>query len=234
MLKDDLEILLKVQEMDTRMDEIDAGKADIPKQLEGQQAALAAARAAAAEVKKASDDLLKARKLQELEFAAKNADIKKLQEQQYAVKDNNSFAAIKHEIETRKTEAEKLEESILAAMMEDDNFKKKLSESSAVVKVEEDKLKQLEAKCVEDGKKLDADIEIVRKQRNEEAAKLGNAALLAKYEEVRANVGGLGIARIEGSNCQGCFMNLRPQEAIEIKKNEKVIFCETCGRILCG
>ncbi|MFH1075201.1 MAG: C4-type zinc ribbon domain-containing protein [Candidatus Firestonebacteria bacterium] len=234
MLKNDLEVLLRVQELDTKMDEIEESKADIPKQLGGQQAALAAAQAALAAVKKNNDDLLKGKKLQELELAAKNAEIKKLQEQQYAVKDNNSYAAIKHEIQTRTEEAGKLEESIITAMVEDDNCKKKVLESANAVKAEEAKLKQLEAKCVEDGVKLDAEVEIIRKQRNEEAAKMANTALLKKYEEVRANVGGLGIAKVDGSSCQGCFMNLRPQEAIEVKRYEKVILCETCGRILYG
>ena len=234
MLKNDLETLLKVQDLDTRMDEIEAGKADIPNQLDGQKAALAAAQAALTAIKRGSDDALKGKKLQELELAAKNAEIKKLQEQQYAVKDNNSYAAIKHEIQTRTEEAGKLEEAIITAMVEDDNFKKKVADAAAGVKVEEEKLKQLEAKCVQDGLKLDADVEVVRKQRNEEAAKMENTALLKKYEEVRVNVGGLGIAKVEGSSCQGCFMNLRPQEAIEVKKYEKVILCETCGRILYG
>jgi len=234
MLKNDLEILLKVQDLDTKMDDIEAGKAEIPKQLSGQQAALAAAQAALAALKKSGDEHLKGRKLQELELAAKNVEIKKLQEQQYAVKDNNSYAAIKHEILTRTEEAGKLEESIITAMVEEDNYKKRLLDSTSAVKAEEEKLKQLEAKCVEDGVKLDAEIEIVRKQRNEEAAKVQNAGLLKKYEEVRANVGGLGIARVEGSSCQGCFMNMRPQEAIEVKKNEKIMLCETCGRILHG
>ena len=228
MLKNDLETLLKVQDLDTRMDEIEAGKADIPKQLDGQKAALAAAQAALTAIKRGSDDALKGKKLQELELAAKNAEIKKLQEQQYAVKDNNSYAAIKHEIQTRTEEAGKLEEAIITAMVEDDNFKKKVADAAAGVKVEEEKFKQL------DGLKLDADVEVVRKQRNEEAAKMENTALLKKYEEVRVNVGGLGIAKVEGSSCQGCFMNLRPQEAIEVKKYEKVILCETCGRILYG
>ncbi|OGF44520.1 MAG: hypothetical protein A2452_12825 [Candidatus Firestonebacteria bacterium RIFOXYC2_FULL_39_67] len=234
MLKNDLEILLRVQDLDTKIDDIEASKADIPKQLGGQQAALAAAQSALAAVKRSSDDLLKGRKLQELELAAKNAEIKKLQEQQYAVKDNNSYAAIKHEIQTRTEEAGKLEENIITAMVADDDYKKKVLESADAVKDEETKLKQLEAKCVEDGIKLDADIEIVKKQRNEEAAKVENSGLLKKYEEVRANVGGKGIAKVEGSSCQGCYMNLRPQEAIEVKKFEKVILCETCGRILHG
>ena len=33
MLKNDLETLLKVQDLDTRMDEIEAGKADVPASL---------------------------------------------------------------------------------------------------------------------------------------------------------------------------------------------------------
>lgn len=234
MLKTDLETLLRVQDLDTKIDAINESKADIPKQLSGQKAALKAAQDALAALKKGSDDLLKGKKLQELELASKTAEIKKLQEQQYAVKDNNSFAAIKHEIQTRSEEASKLEEIIITAMVEEDTSKKNFQDGQNKVKQEEDKLKQLEAKCVEDEKKLDADIEVIKKQRDEEMAKVGNTGLVKKYEEVRGNVGGQGIAKVENNSCQGCFMTMRPQESIEITKYEKVIFCETCGRILYG
>ncbi len=232
MLKTNLEILLKVQDFDSKIDAINESKSEIPKQLSGQKAALTAAQEALAAIKKGSDNLLKGKKLQELELAAKTADIKKLQEQQYAVKDNNSFAAIKHEIKTRAEEAAKLEEIIITAMVEEDTAKKKLLDGQNRVKTEEEKLKRLEEKCVEDEKKLDAEIEIITKKRNEEIAKVENTGLVRKYEEVRANVGGQGIAKMENNSCQGCFMNLRPQETIEVMKYEKVIFCETCGRIL--
>ncbi len=185
MLKADLEILLKVQELDSKIDTISDSKAEIPKQLNGQKSALQAAQAALAALKKDSDNLLKGKKLQELELAAKTAEIKKLQEQQYAVKDNNSYAAIRHEIQTRQAEADKLEEVIITAMVEEDTSKKTFLETQNKVKEEEGKLKQLEAKCIEDEKKLDAEIDIIKKQRDEEIAKVGNTGLVRKYEEVR-------------------------------------------------
>jgi hypothetical protein len=43
---------------------------------------------------------------------------------------------------------------------------------------------------------------------------------------------GTAVVPVSGASCGGCFASLPPQFINEIRKMEKLITCETCGRIL--
>lgn len=43
---------------------------------------------------------------------------------------------------------------------------------------------------------------------------------------------GIAVAEVINGSCSACFMSLRPQMQVEIKKNDKIITCENCVRIL--
>jgi uncharacterized protein len=58
--------------------------------------------------------------------------------------------------------------------------------------------------------------------------------LLARYEKLRAKLGGTGAARLAGGSCSGCHLTLSSMELDRVRKAapETVITCEQCGRIL--
>lgn len=73
------------------------------------------------------------------------------------------------------------------------------------------------------------------KQRTAErpaAAKEVNPSLLAKYEAIRPNHDGIGMAEfVKGRQCGGCG-TLLPERTLQNAKDDKVVTCETCHRIL--
>jgi uncharacterized protein len=58
--------------------------------------------------------------------------------------------------------------------------------------------------------------------------------LLARYEKLRAKLGGTGAARLVGGSCSGCHLTLSSMELDRVRKAapDAVITCEQCGRIL--
>ena len=40
------------------------------------------------------------------------------------------------------------------------------------------------------------------------------------------------VTNVVDETCQGCFTRIPPQTAVVVKRNEKIIRCEACGRIL--
>ena len=60
------------------------------------------------------------------------------------------------------------------------------------------------------------------------------ADLLALYEKIRADHGGVGAAPLHRGTCQGCRLTLPPHEieALRAAPPESVIRCEECRRIL--
>ena len=60
------------------------------------------------------------------------------------------------------------------------------------------------------------------------------AALAARYETLRARLKGTGAARLIGTRCDGCHLELSSGEVEKIRALPpgEVATCEQCGRIL--
>ncbi len=56
--------------------------------------------------------------------------------------------------------------------------------------------------------------------------------LLKKYQFLRSNRGGVALAPVHKGTCQVCNMNLPPQIFIDLQKNEKMLNCPNCQRII--
>jgi len=80
---------------------------------------------------------------------------------------------------------------------------------------------------------IDAELAVVRDQRTAAVAGI-DAGLLATYDRLRDQLGGLAAARLEGRQCGGCRMELNPTDLQTIKAAaaEQIVRCEECGRIL--
>lgn len=58
--------------------------------------------------------------------------------------------------------------------------------------------------------------------------------LMAAYEGLRRRLGGVGAARLEGSRCLGCHLEIPAAELAAIRKAppDELVLCPECGRIL--
>src|SRR5262249_11215718 len=43
---------------------------------------------------------------------------------------------------------------------------------------------------------------------------------------------GLAVGEVVGGACSACYMSLRPQVQVEVRKGDEIITCENCARIL--
>jgi len=60
------------------------------------------------------------------------------------------------------------------------------------------------------------------------------ADLMALYDRLREQKGGIGAAELRARQCQGCMITLDPAEIARIKglPSDEVVRCEECSRIL--
>jgi len=54
----------------------------------------------------------------------------------------------------------------------------------------------------------------------------------AKYEQLLKGRRGVAIARMEGELCTACHIAMRPAVAARVRKNEELLTCDNCQRIL--
>lgn len=52
------------------------------------------------------------------------------------------------------------------------------------------------------------------------------------HDRISAAKGDSGVANLVGDICQGCYSRVPPQKAHEIRRNDSILTCEVCGRIL--
>jgi len=80
---------------------------------------------------------------------------------------------------------------------------------------------------------LDAELATIAGERSAATEGL-DAALIALYERLRDQHGGIGAAVLRGAQCQGCQLTLNAAELSAIKSApaDAVVRCDECGRIL--
>jgi len=92
---------------------------------------------------------------------------------------------------------------------------------------------RLRAALGEAESELVAELAAVQAERDAAAAEVPDE-LWPEYDKLRARFGGVGIARLVGSTCQGCHLALPAVEVDRIRKLplDEAVHCEECGRLL--
>jgi hypothetical protein len=126
-----------------------------------------------------------------------------------------------------------LEEQELVAMLEADPIDAELAALRERMGPLQDKAKELRELVEQERLEIDAAIASASGTRAAEAAQLP-AALSDRYEKLRARLKGTGAARLIGSHCDGCHLELPSMEVERIRALPagEVATCEQCGRIL--
>lgn len=140
---------------------------------------------------------------------------------------------MQHELETLERRITVLEDEELEVMEQLEDAQKSLDSLQTQAAELEEKLAGLvetrDAKRAE----LDAELTRVGSDRDPMIADLPED-LLALYERLRANKGGIGAAELRAGQCGGCMLSLDKTELSRIKAlpSDAVVRCEECQRIL--
>ena len=230
-MKNLMENLIKLQEFDNRLQELSLQKGDLPSIIETLGEELKEKTDRLAELESSISKMQSDRRLFEKEVEASRVQLKKYEEQLYRVQNNKEYDAISSEIDTKKAEIENLENKIIQTLEDEETLKKEVEESK-------EGIEQLEKQLAEHKQELE---EIDHQTREEEArlsterekiAKNIDDRFLQQYERIRGAKGGLAVVPILRGSCGGCFSAIPPQRIVEIRKGDRLFFCEYCGRIL--
>ncbi|MEK6647151.1 MAG: C4-type zinc ribbon domain-containing protein [Candidatus Firestonebacteria bacterium] len=232
-MKEQLDILLSLQELDKAIDELEVKKAEIPVKLESYQLDLKLKQDGWQNSKKELENLQKEKKFCEIDLESKNTNLKKFQTQLYQVKSNKEYSAIQLEIQNTKLEVEENEEKILVKMLDEDNFKKKMLEKQNEVKEAEMVLEKTKKECDVELDKFQLELNAKLNER-EVLSQSIDRKLLEVYDRIRKGKSGIAIVKIKDGTCGACYMTIRPQLLIEVTGNNKFVQCESCSRILHG
>jgi uncharacterized protein len=230
-LYDRLKILFLLQTIDNQLDELEELRGDLPnmvRQLEEKiNGMVEDIKAKESEQK----DSLKKRDHNEDEIEKLKENQKKFKAQLYQVRNNKEYDALTKEIDHTEEQVNKLElendsladkSKVLTQEIEEinprlDELKKELKEKEADLKDIIKANEREELKLLEERKKIEG------------AVKKSD---IAAYSKIRKAKKGLAVATIKRSACSGCHNIVPSQRQLEIRRNNRLYFCEYCGRIL--
>jgi predicted nucleic acid-binding Zn-ribbon protein len=233
----DLSRLLDLQDRDLTIDQLTHRRQALP-----QRAALTAAQATVQRLDR--------------ELAAVQSRLHELEVAQKKLEDEIAIVDTKAASETKKLnsgtitaprEIQALSDEIDALgrrkrSLEDDEIE--LMEQAEPLTADDERLTAERAAAVADGERLQGEIAAAEGEidgelggvRVEREAAAGDipAELLTRYEKLRAKLGGVAVARLQGDLCLGCHVSLPAMEVDVIRHSapDAIVVHEECGRIL--
>ncbi len=226
-----LKILYQLQLIDDQLDELEELRGDLPNAVRELEEKINSLKEDIASKEKEKKESLKKRNSNELEIEKLKENQKKFKSQLYQVRNNKEYDALTKEIDHTEEQIKKLEE-------ENDSLadlSKSLTDQIEEIKPQLDELKK-------ELKEKEADLKEIIKANEKEEAKLQSQRKkiegevrkpdLAAYMRIRKAKKGKAVATIKRSACSGCHNIVPSQRQLEIRQNNRLYYCEYCGRIL--
>ena len=227
----DLERLIQLQEIESKAAVAAKSIAEAPGRIAALDALLKGATLALDSAKHALAENKTRRGLIDKDLASAQQRQDKYKDQVMAVKTNEQLHAMQHQIKAVADEIGVHEEKVLVSMMEAD-------EVNATIKKAEAALKAAQAKVGTERAAIEADVKVQQgvvtecaAARTTLVATLNDKSLLDTFGRI-AKVRGTAVARAEGERCTVCQVRLRPAVFVQVLKNDQIMQCDSCNRIL--
>jgi hypothetical protein len=227
----DLALALRLQALDRKIVNLETEIATLPKhiaeiekklesharRLEGDRAALVANQ--------------RERKKLEGDIQTHEQKISKLRDQTLQAKTNEQYRAFQNEIGYAQGEIRKAEDRILDLMEQSEPLEKNVKAAEVELKAQQQHV-ETEKKSARERTVVDKqELERVHAER-ETIVPQATPSFYKEYERVRKKTRNTPIADATEGRCDACQIALRPQFFQDLRRGDKVMFCESCGRIL--
>jgi len=175
-------------------------------------------------------ELKKSNKLKEIEIADNEGKIAKLNTQTFAVKTNEEYRALLKEVEFLKHRNHDIEDEMLGIMEEEEKIRSSINQ----IRIEtEEYIAKAQTRIAD----LDKESELLKEKQTVAKVDLENnfSKLPDDVKELYNRIAkfrGKAVCLIIDNTCTGCFANLTHQFLNELKKGNKILLCDNCGRIL--
>jgi predicted nucleic acid-binding Zn-ribbon protein len=225
--------MIDLQQVDQRIAGLRADLDSFPKRLKDADTKLNGARSAVATAKDALAKSQKERKKFELDVQQWKDRAQKYRDQSGAVKTNEAYKALLHEIANAEAEVAKAEDAELEVMMVVDEAERRVRSAEAQLREDEQAVakdrKEIEALQAEKKQQL----ETLLAERERVLARVPQD-LRDLYDRVAKRHNGVAMAEARDGQCRGCGMRVLPHTLQELRRepNEEIYRCESCGLIL--
>ena len=227
----DLERLIQLQEIESRAAVASKAIAEAPGRIAALDALLQSATTALAAAKQSLADNQTTRRSIDKDLTAAQQRQNKYKEQIMAVKTNEQLHAMQHQIKSVGDEVGQHEERVLVNMMAADEINANIKKAEAALKAAQAKVAAERSRSRPKPRPTRRPSTECAAARDKVVATMDNKGAVETFQRI-AKVRGTAVARAEGERCTICQVRLRPAVFAEVRKNESLVQCDSCNRIL--
>jgi hypothetical protein len=234
---DHFQLLLSVQDHDTRIDQLRHRFDTLP-----ERTSLTATQQACQQVDNLREtkqverlDLQRTLKRNEDELAVLEERARREKDRLYSgeITGTRELLTLQEEVDGLRTRCSDMESDALELMEAIDEIDTEVEDLAAGLESAEAAVAAARQHLAEAEAVVQSEIDQENAARSTEAADIPEAAL-ASYEDLRSRMGGVAVARLRNGTCEGCHLGLSAMELDRIRHApaDEVCYCEECGRIL--
>ena len=229
-MKEGLLQLLKLQEIDKKLFELEEAKEKYPAEIDLRRSRIAKARSVLANLEAQSEEFEKQQRHCEREIESGKASLREREERFAVVTTNKEYDSLQLEIEICKQTIAEHETQLIKALEDLERIQEQIAEEQStfeeVREIEQERIDELEGQLGTMQEQID---EVAASR--QALAKGLDAQLLRTYERKKGRRG-IRVAAVRKEACGVCYHQMPAQVRNEIRVGNRVIYCEICGTIM--
>lgn len=230
-MDESFKLILAIQSIDTRRDEIESEKERIPKEMQRLRDDLDLLKKSMEQSQSNLEELKKSRLSFEGELEEVEVKLKKSRVKLNDVKSNKEYQAVLKEIDDLKALASQKEEVVITWMEDVEIQEKECADDNARWEQTSGEFENEEKKSSQAMKELEGELHSLSDQRRA-LSKEVDKDLLSRYEALRANLRNQVVVPVIDAICQGCHLGIPPQQYNNLIKGDSPESCTNCNRII--
>ena len=231
-MSEDLDRLIRLQQLDSTIEDARRRVAAHPQRLAEAAARLSDAQLRVDAARQRLKGNQEARRGHEKEAAVFQGRVSKFKDQLSEVKTNREYQAIQHEIGTAQRDLGAVEEKLLEQMMDADVIGADITQAEAALATEQKEVDAENTTLRQELASVEAALTRASQARESLLAEM-EPRLIALFDHVaRARKGVAICSATRDGLCSVCHVRLRPQVFQLVRQNDSIIQCDTCQRIL--
>lgn len=228
---EELAILVKLQNIDNQLIEIEEDKGDLPEQIKVLESKCNQHENSISENDKKLTEITQQNQEIDVNIGNARERLKRSQSIIFSVKTTREYDAITSEIEQAKNQIAEGERRLIELQAR----KEELQIQQVEIQTDLEKIKaEFAERKAEMQERLSLSIEEETSllEEREKTVELLKKPVYSHYDRIRKIRDGIGVSHIIDNACSYCFSRIPPQRQAEIRTSENLFLCEVCGCIL--
>jgi len=230
---EELQLLIRLQQIDNQLMEIELEKGDLPEQISVLSRETDRFTSTITDAEKTLSEVALLQKQHESNLEAARDRLKKSQNTIYSVKTTREYDAISSEIEQAKHVIADSEKLINDQNARQEDARKVIEDARIKLAVVKEELDDKQAEMRE-RMEISQDEELKMQHEREKILVRLKKPVYAHYDRIRKIRDGVGVSHLVDGACSYCCSRVPPQRQAEIRRMDDLILCEVCSCVIVG